>query len=233
MSAVFKARAIGRTRNPADALRMLLVQKDPGTLDGAPARLPKGFELLPAVDVQQRLAAQGLKVSLDFVARLQADAVAQLEHGVVPVVQQHGEHAVAVVDRDDGSRKGHRGILGAERTRELVPDASRDGLEALGQILSLRLREAANQAHAGGLTADPKLKEALACLCEQLQAVLQIGPIDVGQSEISGKVLVGHGESSGQSQSIAQRVEVAKTRIVQAQAELAELKALQMQGGAA
>jgi hypothetical protein len=111
--AVFRAHPIGRARSPAAALALLLVQKMPGALDSAPAGLPKNFELLPAADVQQRLAAQGIKVTLDFVARLQADAVAKLEDDVVPVVQHHGEHALAVVDGDDGPGKSHPRILGA------------------------------------------------------------------------------------------------------------------------
>jgi hypothetical protein len=94
-NAHFRARGVGRYASALDAAAATLVPRDGNTsFEAARAALAHRFKGLSSVQIQECLGADGIKVSADFAARLQVDAIQQLEHGELAGRQPHHEHAV-------------------------------------------------------------------------------------------------------------------------------------------
>ena len=89
--------------SPLEAARLIWSGNAGSGDQAAWAALTHGLETLTAVQVQQRFASEGIEITLDAAAELQADAIIQGPSGVVPVVGLDDEHTVAAVNVGNGA----------------------------------------------------------------------------------------------------------------------------------
>lgn len=100
----------------ADGTASKLAERDAGLaaqdahagFAGAWTRLTEGIEALSSVEVQERLAAEGVQVALDAAATFQINAVKHLEHHVLTVVNGDEYVAALAVYLNDGAGLSHR-----------------------------------------------------------------------------------------------------------------------------
>jgi len=88
-------------KSPLEATRLIWADSANRGCQAAWSALTNGLELLTAVQVQQRFAAEGIEMTLDAAAELQIEAVIQRPSGVLPVISLNDKHAVATFDMRD------------------------------------------------------------------------------------------------------------------------------------
>ena len=111
-AATIKAHGLANHLSPLQALRLVAGNGPDGCDQAAWSRLTNGLETLSTGQIQQRLAAEGIEISLDGAADLKIDAALQRPHAVVAAVDPHNENARAAVDMGDGSGLLHDKLLG-------------------------------------------------------------------------------------------------------------------------
>ena len=100
---IVKARYIAQGLTAFEALRLVWADDSHNGSEAAWAAFTDGLELLKPGQIQQRLAAQGIEITLDAAADLRLEAIAKRPGGVVAVIGADDEHAAAAVDVCDGA----------------------------------------------------------------------------------------------------------------------------------
>ena len=98
----------------------LLPYETPAFLAAAAFGLDDDVYRLPRAKILQRLAQAGIQITPDAVANLDVIAAHQFEHGAIPAVDLHNEHAPTRVDIGNGSglHDEHLVVMGVDIVAE-------------------------------------------------------------------------------------------------------------------
>lgn len=153
----------------------------------------------------------------DGVFHLTAETMADAE--LVDCIDMDGADAITLATRE---RSPHVG--GGYRTtgvsltvdkrhpRALEAQSARQFLRAVRELLRLGLGEDALHSHIGLDAADPQTQDKIAALFKQLQLVLEIGAVAVGQNKpVRQEVDSTHGKPSGETATVVQQPDAAES----------------------